>query len=364
MGRKGAKKNKLGVRSSSGNMAEFPLVIYVSIILFTVPIIDLLGVATGMSAVCLVAHESASRAADQRRYADSLSGAQQSATAFLGSGIAKFARMKPIGGYQNSGINLFIDASSIAGSMQTFGPNTPLTVPVDTSANVYQCRIDASYEIGPTIPMSFVPVLADVPGLGKPLTVSFNANRTAEYPNGLEQLQNSSSTPMTAFNNVASPSGAFKLPYDTGWNNGHIFQDIAAAGQTVLSDNVIQVRANNPNWTDSQLNIKAGQTLWIDLRADGAWTTTTNNGQMVDANGFPGFLCQNPQSHLIGAPVASLIGQVGSNQPFVVGENFQSYVPGAGEFQLVIDDGGNPTPPGVVYQYNAGSMAVRVIVAQ
>jgi hypothetical protein len=48
-------------------------------------------------------------------------------------------------------------------------------------------------------------------------------------------------------------------PSKITWRDPNIFQQIQAAGQTVVSINVFIVQANNPNLTSSGVSVTAGQ---------------------------------------------------------------------------------------------------------
>jgi hypothetical protein len=372
------KRHKL--RGNSGNIAEFPLAMYCFLLVVVFPMIDLVGLATGFATIYLSTNECATRAANQRRYADSLDGMEQTAQQFLKTGMADFARMKPIGGYSNCGAALYIDASNYrTNSLQSYGPNTPVPPPIDLSNFLYECRVNSSFEVGPTIDLSFLPGLGSVPGLGKPAILNMSASKQAEYPIGLEgAAQQPSNGSVPPFDTTASPNAANSGPQDSGWNLPSVYDQIAAAGKTVVSTTVLQVQSTNPNWTATTVNVGPGQTLWIDLRSNGQWANSTG-AQLQNANGVP---AQNIPSWWWGAapgtvpmataPPAMLIGKVGSSQPFEVGSTYQNYAPGQnGQLSLIFNDnyyysdyGANVGTWGSGFADNTGVQTVRVILAQ
>src|SRR5580700_9942583 len=84
-------------RSKSGSITETALAISVLTVFCVFPLINLLGLATGASVLCLLAHETATSAAGQLSYADALSAVQQEALTLASTGMAKFAHLAPRG---------------------------------------------------------------------------------------------------------------------------------------------------------------------------------------------------------------------------------------------------------------------------
>jgi hypothetical protein len=348
------------IRPSSGHIAEFPLTLYILFFIVVFPCIDLVGLATGLTTICLLAHESASRAANQRKYSDSLNGMEQTTMTFLTQGFAKFAKLKPVGGYVGMGTDLYVDAINFRNNKRMpFGPNTAVTPPVDVSNCVYECRVVAHYEVGPVLDLSFVPLLGMVPGIGKPVLFNFSASRAAEYPMGLEAyMPPGPNENIAQFNTVPSrnTAGALAGPDDSGWNIPNLYERIAQAGQTAINSNVVVVEANNASWTPTGIFIASGQKLWIDLRADGMWTTSPTTPP-YNANG--GNFLTSPGSPLPGASIGKLIGRVGAGLPFAVGTSYQNYAPGqVGQLYFLCND----NVPGWIE--NSGAQTVRVVLAQ
>lgn len=338
------------VRSSRGNTAEFAVCLSIFFMMIFFPLVDLVGLATGAASVCLTAHQCAIRSATQQRFDDALSAMQQEARILVDSGFGRFAHLQPVGGYQGSGADLYIVATEFrAKQITTYGPNSAVPPPVDTLDNVYECTSKVTFDIGPTISMANVPVFANVPGLGKPWRMTLSASRAAEYPEGLE-----------ASRNVASRRGAANLKPDipwaeadnsngSAWNYPTIYNNVVQAGQTVINEDVIQVRADNPNWTLTGLDIAPGTKIWIDYRADGQWVV---GNSMVDADGLV--------NDFVGSsPRGSLMGKVGNSQPFTLGKQQWNFVPpGTGQLSLICND--DPS----AYSKNSGLVNVRIVIAQ
>jgi len=209
-------------------------------------------------------------------------------------------------------------------------------------------------EIGPLLSLANVPCFASVPGLGRPARLSLSASRAVEYPAGFEGQQSlaMNNSPVALFDQtptITQPNGVD----ESGWNNPNIYNQIAAAGQTVIATQVLQVNANNPNWTNTNISVGAEEKLWLDLQSNGLWST--GSGPMVNANGDGGTVIGGPDSQ----PGAGgmLVGRVGTNSAFEVGMTFENYAPNqTGLFALIENDKVG------YYQDNVGVQTVRVIL--
>src|ERR1700722_3025111 len=72
----------------AATLSEYPVALFILLLLFVVPLIDLVGLVTGSCIACLIAHQSATRASDHQRYDTSLSTMQQEASNLLQTGFA------------------------------------------------------------------------------------------------------------------------------------------------------------------------------------------------------------------------------------------------------------------------------------
>jgi uncharacterized membrane protein len=344
-------------------LAELPLTLTILIFFVVMPLIDLVGLATGACTAYLLAHETASRASQQRRYADAVDSIQTTAATFNQSGLSRFAKMVPVGGYGGSGVDLYVDASNFRTNMTNrFGPNSPVPAPIDLSSWVYECTTQATFEIGPTIDLSFVPFLGLVPGLGKPALLTYYASRAAEHATGLEQSAppgGNSGGSVSPLNQTPSQTN-FSGVLQSGWDLPNIYELIAAAGQTVVTEQVVIVDSTNSNWTDTGINVASGQKVWIDLRSDGLWTIYPLT-PVYNANGdLRGIYIPNMRDQA--QPPGSLLGKVGNSPMFKVGVNYLNYAPSyTGEVMLVMNDD-NIDVPG--YADNVGKQVVRIILTQ
>jgi hypothetical protein len=142
------------------------------------------------------------------------------------------------------------------------------------------------------------------------------------------------------------------------WRDPDIFQKIAAAGETVVSDNVFLVQANNPNWTLSGVKTAQGQKLWIDTQAIGQWNISPT-AVFTDANGFFGGIDGTVDRTVPSQPGSSLVGITGNGKPFFVGNDQTNYAPtGIGTLSMIMNDQIGH------YNNNSGAQLVRVIVVQ
>ncbi len=96
---------------------------------------------------------------------------------------------------------------------------------------------------------------------------------------------------------------------EAAWRDPTIGAAIGAAGQTVVTQKVVTVKADAP-WVDTGLSIASGQHLWADTRSDGKWSGNPKYFPYSDANGLPVY----PGAYRVdaGAQVDSLIGFIGS----------------------------------------------------
>jgi hypothetical protein len=140
----------------------------------------------------------------------------------------------------------------------------------------------------------------------------------------------------------------------TTWRRPNIYQQIQAAGQTVVSVNVLIVQANNSNWTPALVFTKPGEKLWIDSQAIGLWNSQPGT-QFFDANGDP---ANKALASIPTLPPSSLAGKVGTSTPFLVGDDLFNYpITTVGGLSMIMNDGANWTD-------NSGAQLVRVIVTQ
>lgn len=349
-----------GFRSQRGNLLELAPAIMILLVVLIFPLINLMGVAVGYGVAFLITNQAARQAAAQPTFGDALSTMHDESGSILQMGVARFAKLRPVAGYQNCGTDLYVIASNyITSNVTEHGPNRPVPPPIDTNAFIYEYRVPGTFEVGPMIDMSSIPCLDAIPGLGSPARISVASDRAVEHPAGLAGLHSTSAqfnTPMpppVSTNSNSGSGGKSGAGEECGWNYPNIYQLIAAAGQTVVEEEVLQVYANNWTFTNTGIDVVPGQKVWIDLRSDGLWNYSPGGGMMdADGNqfGLKGSIC--PMS-----PLGMLVGKFDAGLPFPVGR-FQLNLapPGTGRLHLSQNHAG----AGV----GEGAQTVRIIVTQ
>lgn len=261
-------------RPPKGSLTELQLALVILFLLVSFPLIDLLGLATGCGTAALIAHQAATRAAATTRYDSALSAVRNEANNLLSSGFAAFAHMTPKGGFRNCGVDLYVIESNYrSGGNKSYGPNTPVSGTIDPSTCFYECNTRACYQIGPTISLNAVPWIDQIPGLGRPATITFSANRAAEYPLGLTNVGEVAVRQNDTLSSVNIPWDSSGNASGSSWNYPNVYQIIKQTyGVTPYDDDVIVVQADNPRWVTTHFIVKPGDHIFSVVRNDGAWS--------------------------------------------------------------------------------------------
>lgn len=361
-------------RAAIGKIAEFAPVLFVLFFMLLLPCLNMIWLATAYVIIGLAANQFVSAAAVETTYDKALQAMRTCAVQFNGSPWTSFGGLSPIGGYSSTGSDLYLKSTNIAShAINELGPNTPVPPPVDTTNNIWEYKTLARYRVTPLLNMASVPFIGSVPGLGAPVNLTFVAHKLVEHPEGLGQLAGLvfSSQPNGSIRPQVGTGGGGVLPGGAAWYHPDIYELIAAAGQTIVSEDVLQVFANNGDWTDTGIDIKPGQKAWIDLRADGLWNNWPAK-PLSDADGsgsprtFEGMML--PDGALVGeigaSPLAPATPTSRSNPggtPFEVGKfKLNLAPPNTGRLYLIQTDSDEPRD----YFDNAGVQTVRVIITQ
>lgn len=180
-------RNKRNRRIGSALTAEFgpALIIFFLVILF--PMINLIGLAMGAGTLYIMAVECATKAGNATNFQDALASAQTSANSYAASGFGQFAKLTPVGGYNGSGMDLYVTDTNINTNVSTTnGPNTPfVSSAIDPSTYLYSYDAKVNYNVGPFMNMGAVPWIGGVPGIGVPAQLSFTVSRNVEHPETL-----------------------------------------------------------------------------------------------------------------------------------------------------------------------------------
>jgi len=348
-------------------LSEFPLTIYVLFLIVLLPLINLASLFVAASVEYLATNDFVAKAATQANYSGSLNTMVSEAYQFCGNGLAKFVSLNPDGGFAGCGSDLYVLVTDIASGAVKSSPanlGLPFAQPINTKTNIYELQIKSVYRVSPLISLAAVPILQDVPGLGKPVTLTFAASRTVEHPDGLQMTPTSASPgSVTPFARVASIGVNTAQAGTNTWRNPTIYEQIQAAGETIVSENVFIVQANNSNWTSSGLNVQPGQKVWVDTQALGVWGPDGTTFK-YDANGGPTSEWSpyyfNVPLQVLNLPMASLVGKVGATgTPFLVGNDQYNYpCSGSGNLSMIFND------YLTLYKNSTGLQLVRVIVVQ
>lgn len=187
-------------RSRRGaNISEFAACLFVFVLFALFPLINLIMFAANCGSVFLITRNAAAAAATSANYSTALTAAQASVTHDLSGGFGKFSKLTPNGGINNSGIDLYIVVTALAGTANTvYGPDTVIPVAPDPSNYIYEYRVTSNFILQPFVNMSSVPFINTVPVVGAAVPFSYNSERSVEDPNGL-----TSSLPKSPRDNIA-----------------------------------------------------------------------------------------------------------------------------------------------------------------
>lgn len=182
-------RSKTRAKKGSAQMAEFApaMMIFLLIILF--PLVNLLSFATGYASLAYLGQQCAVQAANSPSYQLALTEMQNMAAQVTNSGVGKFAKLTPVGGYKGCGADLYITATVIASSTATeYGPNTGLPTTPDPTNNIYEYTVKTSFNVGPFLDLHTFPFVGSIPLVGQPVLLRTVANRAIEHDNSLSFL--------------------------------------------------------------------------------------------------------------------------------------------------------------------------------
>lgn len=178
-----AKRNRA---IGSAQISEFSVALTVFLLVLLFPLVNLISLSTAYATGFLAAKYAASRAGDSLNYMEAITAAAAASKEIASSGLGKFASLKPVGGYDNSGMNLYLTDTNIASNINiTHGPNTPAVSALDADAYLYAYDTVLTYDVGPFLNLSAIPLISDVPALGKPVRMHFSANKAVEHLDGI-----------------------------------------------------------------------------------------------------------------------------------------------------------------------------------
>lgn len=179
---------KARARNQAGKAltAEFAVALTVFLLVTLFPLINLIGFAMGAGTQYLMTVQCAGGAGASTTWNDALSAMDREAVIFANSGFGKFANLQPVGGHNNTGTDLYLIETSLAGNnVLSYGPNTGGPAALNSNNNVYEYQVRSTFDVGPFVNMSQMPWIGNVPGVGRPARLSFVAHRNCEFTDDL-----------------------------------------------------------------------------------------------------------------------------------------------------------------------------------
>lgn len=343
---------RLRSQTGSSGIVEFVLSLG-ALVLVVFFLIDLIALVTGYAILHLASRQASFKAATADNLPVALAEMQSITSQIAQSGFGKFARLRPIGGFNNSGTELFINVTSVStGATTQIGPNSGIPRPVDSDVNVYECAARLNFEVGPLVSFGGVPLLKDIPGCGKPAPVSVVTNIALEHPERLAvggNGNNNGSTQQPPGSNITPGSGPANTGYLGGWNYPIVGYFVLMPGQVIEQQKDLIIPAAGPspyapndddNWVDTQIDVRVDNRISIawNFFAMGRWS---HAGSLTygwyDADGTPS------GSGAFGLPSGVLVGRIGrTGQLFRIGKDFYNYSPvDTGRLYMRMNDGAN-----------------------
>jgi len=185
-------------RSFGASIAEFGPALFFFFFIILFPLINLVAMGTGAASVYLAAKQCATKAAQQTTFANALVQAEAAAYNIESGGIGKFANLYPRGGWNSSGMDLYIIETNINTNVSNRrGPNSPFIATGNPDDYIYAYEVVCTYDVGPFMNLSSIPFIGSVPGVGVPATLSYTAASNVEHPEGLRRGLGGSYTPPT-----------------------------------------------------------------------------------------------------------------------------------------------------------------------
>lgn len=366
---KRSKRNQAG----SAGVAEFVIALLV-IVMVVFCLIDLVATTSSYAAITLASRQASFKAATADSIDSALFEMQNAVTGLADSGFGRFAHLKPVGGYNGCGADLFINVTQIAtGSTSVIGPNLGIQRPpgskqIESDVNIYECAARLTYEMGPLVPLTGIPLLKDIPGCGKPALIQVSTNIALEQPERLAigaSADPAAGTTAPSGTGIAPGSGTngggFQLG---GWNYPQPIIFVPLVGQTILEQKDMIITGKGPapyspndddNWFDTGIDVGPDNRVSVawNFYSMGAWSHAGPGAfPAYDADGSP------TVSPNFGMPTGVMIGRVTkTGQFFRVGKDFLNYSPvESGRLYLRLNDG----PLG--FYDNSGQQQVTVFL--
>jgi len=369
----GRRLSRFRNQSGSAGIAEFVMAL---LILVTVVfcLVDLVATASSYAVITLASRQASFKAATADSIDSALFEMQTAVSGLADSGLGRFAHLRPVGGYNGSGADLYINVTQVStGTTSQIGPNVGIPRPpgskqIDSDVNIYECAARLTYEMGPLVPLTGIPLLKDIPGCGKPATMQVSTNIALEQP---ERLAVGASGDPNAGNTAPSGSGivpgsgtnpgGFQLG---GWNYPTPVIFVLLPGQIIIQQKDMIVTGKGPapyspndddNWFDTGVDVGPDNRVSVawNFFSMGAWSHADPRAfPPYDADGTP------VGTGAFGMPTGVMVGRVTrTGEMFRVGKDFQNYSPvESGRLFLRLNDGA------LGFYNNSGEQKVTVFL--
>ncbi len=200
-------------RREGSSLVEFAAVLIVFFLLLF-PLINLGSLACGAAGAYLVTRQASVIAANSPTFSSALANVPNEADTLVKTCLA-FTGIKPVGGINGKGIDLFITKTSMVDdTVQVFGPNCAVPGKLDLADGVYEYEAVSTFDVTPYLNLSSVPWIGTVPGLGCPARLRFQNVRACEHPEGIGGI----GTLLTTYSHVGFPGtgtvGTNTIPFE------------------------------------------------------------------------------------------------------------------------------------------------------
>ncbi|HEY9679547.1 MAG TPA: hypothetical protein V6C76_16175 [Drouetiella sp.] len=170
-------------RSPRGNLLiDTPIALFLFLFVFMFPFLDLATVTLRTTFLYAAAHNAAWESARGHTFQSSLDN-MPSAIQLATSSAQRTA--SSFGGITINSVQTRIVATDLQSLSQTRS-SAPLTVPADASRNSYQVEVSVNGNVNPLVLYQF-PFFGSVPGLTKPMNLTFTDRQFCENPQGLNK---------------------------------------------------------------------------------------------------------------------------------------------------------------------------------
>jgi len=198
-------RTKRNNRSHSGSaISEFGPALFIFLILFLLPCINLVFYAAAVVSIQHIVEEASRAAAVSSTQSEAIANVGSKANVWLkggagaGPGLGAFAHLNSNGrGIAGSGCTLQIlitDAAGVRPPILISGPSATVPLPYDDPQNPatnastvqYEYQVTGTYTVDPFLNMAGIPGIGQVPAVGTSTTVSYTSKAQIENVSGLD----------------------------------------------------------------------------------------------------------------------------------------------------------------------------------